>query len=151
MIDALTIEDVMTPCPVAVNPHHTFAEAHSIMRTHHIRHLPVAKDGRLVGIVSLGDLRLLESLEQLDTSGVEVEDAMTPDPYQVDRDEPLTEVLDYMVSHRIGSALVVEGDAVIGIFTCVDALAVLRRVLAGQDPRRFAEEVGLERPPGSSR
>ena len=136
MMHALTAGDVMSPCPVAVNPHHTLAEAHAIMRNHRVRHLPVQKDGRLVGVVSLGDLRLIESLEQLDTTTVEVEDAMTVEPYQVDRDEPLTEVLAHMISHKIGSALVVDEEAVIGIFTCIDALAVLGRLLRGEDARR---------------
>jgi len=133
MTTTLTIGQVMSPCPVAVNPRHTFAEAHGIMRAHHIRHLPVEDAGRVVGVVSQGDLRLIESLEAIDTQRVEVEDAMTPDPYQVGREQPLAEVIDQMVSRRIGSALVVDCGAVVGIFTCVDALTVLRRLLVGQE------------------
>jgi acetoin utilization protein AcuB len=133
MTTNLTIGQVMSPCPVAVNPHHTFAEAHGIMRAHRIRHLPVEEAGRVVGVVSQGDLRLIESLEEIDTQRVEVEDAMTADPYQVGREEPLTHVIDQMVARRIGSALVVEQGAVVGIFTCVDALTVLGHVLAGRE------------------
>ena len=72
MTTNLTIGQVMSPCPVAVNPHHTFAEAHGIMRAHRIRHLPVEEAGRVVGVVSQGDLRLIESLEAIDTQRVEV-------------------------------------------------------------------------------
>lgn len=133
MATKLTIEQVMSPCPVAVNPHHTFAEAHGIMRAHRIRHLPVEEAGRVVGVVSQGDLRLLESLDEIDTQLVEVEEAMTPDPYQVGRDELLVDVVDQMVARRIGSALVVEDGAAVGIFTCVDALTVLRHLLDGRE------------------
>jgi len=125
----MTIGQVMHPCPVALGPHHTLAEAHGIMRSHRIRHLPVEEAGRLVGVVSQGDLRLIESLEQLDTRQVEVEDAMTPDPYQVGPEAPLADVVQEMWARRIGSALVVENGAAVGIFTCVDALAVLHRLL----------------------
>lgn len=129
MTTVMTIGQVMRPCPVALSPHHTLAEAHGIMRSHRIRHLPVAEAGHLVGVVSQGDLRLIESLEQLDTHQVEVEDAMTPDPYQIGPAEPLADVIHEMWARRIGSALVVEDGAVVGIFTCVDALAVLHRLL----------------------
>lgn len=133
MTTKLTIGQVMSPCPVAVNPHHTFAEAHGIMRAHRIRHLPVEEAGRVVGLVSQGDLRLLESLDEFDTQVVEVEEAMTRDPYQVGRDELLTDVVDQMVARRIGSTLVVENGAVVGIFTCVDALTVLSHLLNGRE------------------
>lgn len=135
MTTVMTIGQVMRPCPVALTPHHTLAEAHGIMRSHRIRHLPVEEAGRLVGVVSQGDLRLIESLEQLDTQRVEVEDAMTPDPYQVGRAAPLAEVIQEMWARRIGSALVVENGSVVGIFTCVDALAVLHRLLDGGETR----------------
>jgi acetoin utilization protein AcuB len=144
MTTAMTIGQVMHPCPVALTPHHTLAEAHGTMRVHNIRHLPVEEAGRLVGVVSQGDLRLLESLEPLDTRLVEVEDAMTPDPYAVGPDEPLREVIGEMWARRIGSALIVEHGAVVGIFTCVDALAVLQRLLdrneqEGQDTGTSAQ------------
>ena len=143
MTTVMTIGQVMRPCPVALGPHHTLAEAHGIMRAHRIRHLPVEEDGRLVGVVSQGDLRLIESLEQLDTHEVEVEDAMTPDPYQVGPTAPLADVVQEMWARRIGSTLVVENGAAVGIFTCVDALAVLHRLL------ERGEEAGLtSAPPG---
>ena len=141
MTTVMTIGQVMHPCPVAVSPRHTLAEAHGTMRSHKIRHLPVQEDGHLVGVVSQGDLRLLESLEPIDTHKVEVEDAMTPDPYAVGADEPLERVIAEMCARRIGSVLVVEGGAAIGIFTCVDALALLHRVLAHL-PVLFLERTG---------
>ena len=133
MTTEMTIEQVMRQCPLALTPCHTLAEAHAIMGVHKIRHLPVEEAGKLVGIVSQGDLRLLESLEQLDTRQVEVEEAMTPDPYAVGPSEPLRRVVREMWARRIGCALVVEGDALVGIFTCVDALALLGQVLERPD------------------
>jgi acetoin utilization protein AcuB len=135
MTTQMTIGQVMHPCPVALTPHHTLAEAHAIMRAHKIRHLPVEEGGRLVGVVSQGDLRLLESLEPVDTRAVEVEDAMTLDLYTVGPAEPLSKVVGEMWARRIGSALVVENGAVVGIFTCVDALAILGRFLDRHDAR----------------
>ena len=133
MTNSMTIGQVMRPCPVAVTPSHTLAEAHGIMRAHRIRHLPVVEAGRLVGLVSQGDLRLLESLEPIDTRQVEVDDAMTTELYTVGPDEPLRDVVAEMGARRIGSALVADGGTVVGIFTCVDALAILRQLLDDRD------------------
>ena len=41
---------------VTVRPEQDFSDAVSLMRKYDIRRLPVAADGRLVGIVTLGDL-----------------------------------------------------------------------------------------------
>ncbi len=131
MTAGMTIGQVMRPCPVALTPRHTLAEAHGMMRAHKIRHLPVQNDGRLVGVVSQGDLRLLESLEPIDTHVVEVEAAMTAEPYAVGPGERLRDVVAEMWARRIGSALIVEHGAVVGIFTSVDALAVLQNLLDG--------------------
>jgi CBS domain-containing protein len=43
----------MTPNPVTVDPDLTIAEAAKIMFDNNFRHLPVVKDGRALGIVSL--------------------------------------------------------------------------------------------------
>jgi len=43
----------MTPDPVTVEPDTTVEEAAEIMFAHNFRHLPVVKDGRALGIVSL--------------------------------------------------------------------------------------------------
>ena len=43
----------MTPDPVTIDPDTTIEEAAKIMFDHNFRHLPVVKDGRALGIVSL--------------------------------------------------------------------------------------------------
>jgi len=43
----------MTPDPITVEPDTTVEEAAKIMLDHNFRHLPVVKDGRVLGIVSL--------------------------------------------------------------------------------------------------
>ena len=43
----------MTPDPVTIEPETTVEDAAKIMFEHNFRHLPVVKDGRPLGIVSL--------------------------------------------------------------------------------------------------
>jgi len=48
--------DLMTAELVTVTPQTPIAEALGLMTTHRCRHLPVMEEGRLVGLVSIGDL-----------------------------------------------------------------------------------------------
>ena len=51
------VRDWMTTDVITITPDMTLPEAHQLMTNEEIRRLPVVdKDGRLVGVVSLGDL-----------------------------------------------------------------------------------------------
>jgi CBS domain-containing protein len=50
------VADVMTEDLVCVDPDYTVEECMAIMTEKKIRHLPVMSNGRLTGIVSIGDL-----------------------------------------------------------------------------------------------
>lgn len=50
------VGDVMTTDLVTLTPEQSCADAMALMTNERIRHLPVLEDGRLVGIVSIGDL-----------------------------------------------------------------------------------------------
>jgi len=50
------IHQIMTSSVVFVSPQHTVDECMAIMTKHRFRHLPVVKDGAVVGVISIGDL-----------------------------------------------------------------------------------------------
>ncbi|HSN19826.1 MAG TPA: CBS domain-containing protein [Usitatibacter sp.] len=50
------VADVMASPVVCVGPHKTNEECMGLMTAKRVRHLPVVEGGRLVGIVSIGDL-----------------------------------------------------------------------------------------------
>lgn len=126
----------MSECPVCIEQDQPMSQAHRLMRQKRLRHLPVLSRGRLVGVVSSGDLHLLETLEGVNPESVRIEEAMTPEPYRVGPDAPLDEVVDVMAGNKYGCALVVEADKVVGIFTAVDALEGFARMLRGEPPVR---------------
>jgi CBS domain-containing protein len=51
-----TVKEIMTSRVVCVTPAHTLDECMALMTEHRIRHLPVMKDQKVVGILSIGDL-----------------------------------------------------------------------------------------------
>src|SRR2546430_16771826 len=53
------VRDLMTPAPVTIAPETSVQEAYRLMQDQRIGHLPVCEDGRLVGLVSERDLRLV--------------------------------------------------------------------------------------------
>ena len=121
----------MTGSPVVIAPGASLAEAHDVMRARRIRHLPVVREGALVGVVSQRDVYLVETLRGVDPAVACVEEAMSPDPYAVSPEAPLHEVALEMARRRIGSAVVVSRGAVIGLFTTVDALGALGALARG--------------------
>lgn len=50
------ISEVMTPGVITVKPSEPIEKCMAIMTEKHIRHLPVADEGRVVGFISIGDL-----------------------------------------------------------------------------------------------
>lgn len=127
-----TIARHMTPSPATIEASRSLAEAHRTMRRHGIRHLPVVRDGSLVGILSLRDLHLLETLRDVDPEKVTVEEAMTRSPYTVEPGSSVEQVAQTLADNKWGSAVVIDGGKVVGMFTTTDALKLLGRLLRAE-------------------
>lgn len=123
------ISRYMTKQPWTIARTATLADAHTLMREHHLRHLPVVDKGSLVGIVSVGDLHLLETIADFGLDEVSVNEAMTERPFIVTGDTPLDEVAGIMAEKKYGSAIVVGREGIEGIFTTVDACRALASIL----------------------
>jgi acetoin utilization protein AcuB len=124
------IKKYMTTDVQTIGDEQPMSVAHSMMRGQHIRHLPVLHQGKLVGVVSDRDLRLVETLRDVDPTKVTVSEAMTSDTYVVSPDAGLDEVVGMMAANKYGSAVVVDHGHVVGIFTTVDACSAFAELLS---------------------
>jgi CBS domain-containing protein len=62
------VEEVMTTEVACCSPETTLDEARGVMKRHRIRHLPVlGEDGKLLGLVSIGDLNAYQASDQEST------------------------------------------------------------------------------------
>jgi acetoin utilization protein AcuB len=120
----------MTKSPVTVERTTSMARALRIMDEQGFRHLPVTEGGRLVGVVSERELKIVDNMRAVDPNMCVVGDFILGPPYTVGPDAPLAEVARTMAEKKFGSAVVVEGTAVVGVFTTTDALKALTVVLA---------------------
>jgi acetoin utilization protein AcuB len=128
-MDEPTIDMYMTTAPHTIEPARPLAEAHRLMRTHGIRHLPVVEGEALVGLVSRSDLHLFETLDGIDAEVIPVREAMMTPVYSVAPDRKVRDVAMHMAQHKYGSAVVVDVGKVVGIFTAVDGLVGLSLLL----------------------
>jgi acetoin utilization protein AcuB len=122
----MTIASCMTPAPVTIRCGQSLAEALELMRDRHVRHLPVVDRGRIVGLLSDEDaLRLMANKKAVDPEVLTTCQAMSPEPLVVGPDEPVGEVARGMAERGVGSAIVMEGTTLLGVFTTTDALRLL--------------------------
>lgn len=123
--DALRVRRFMTGGPHTIGCEQTIARAQELMRSYRVRHLPVLKGGKLVGLVSERDIYFVEALESERSSQLPVEHAMAQDIFSVGPDESVADVARSMMSEKFGCAVVVDGGKVCGVFTANDALRAL--------------------------
>jgi acetoin utilization protein AcuB len=124
------IKKYMTTGVQTIGDEQPMSVAHGMMREQRIRHLPVLHQGKVVGIVTDRDLRLVETLKDVDPTKVAVSEAMTPDPYVVTPEASLDEVVATMAAKKYGSAVVSDNGHVVGIFTTVDACSAFAELLS---------------------
>lgn len=125
----LPIAAFMKPLPVTIAPEAPLIDAHRAMRDHRVHHLVVIDRGRLVGLVSLDDLHLMESLGDVDPLRVPVDDAMNGDVFTVDLMQSAAEVAAGMLERDIEVAVITDGAEIAGLFTARDAIAALANLL----------------------
>lgn len=114
---------------ITITPETTFPEAQRLMLENKIRRLPVLQAGKLVGIVTLGDIREAKPSDATTLSIYELnylmdkltaKDFMTPNPITIDPDATLGEAARLMVEHRVGGLPVMDHGKLIGIITETD-------------------------------
>ncbi len=121
------VKNWMNPNVITVSPDTALPEAHRLMTEHRIRRLPVLQDGRLVGIVTLGDVREAEpsnatslSIWELNylLSRLPVAEIMTEAPKTVSQDATVGEAAHIMLTHKVSGLPVVDNAGiVVGIVT----------------------------------
>ena len=114
------VRKYMSTSPITIGPHAMRAEALALMRNKKIHHMPVVDAGKVVGLVTDGDLaELVPGADKQST----VRDLMRQKPYTVSPEALVEDVVRDMTTQKLGSAaVVVDNGRVVGMFTATDGL-----------------------------
>lgn len=131
----MRVQEWMTTVLVTVRPDDPVAQAQRLMRYRRIRHLPVVRDGRLVGIITDRDVRdampgaIAAAREAAATSRRRhaeeeptVEATMTADVLTLAPGDTVVTAARMLRRERIGALPIVEGTRLVGILTRSDVL-----------------------------
>jgi acetoin utilization protein AcuB len=131
------VKDWMTRNVVAITPDTALPEAHHLMTDQRIRRLPVVKDGLLVGIVTLGDVRGAEpsgatslSIWELNylSSKVKIEEIMNRNLITISPNATISQAAGLMLEHKISGLPVVDNArGLVGIITESDIFRMVVR------------------------
>ena len=122
----------MSPFPYSVAVDAPLADALRLMDEHDVHHLPVTKDRAILGVVSHRDIISARADGRGDAR---IEEIYVADPYLVDLNEPIENVLSTMAARHIGSAIVTRQGRLAGIFTWVDACRCFAEYIRARFPR----------------
>lgn len=119
------VGEVMSRLPEEIDRRETLGTAVARMAEHHVRHIPVMDGPAVYGVVSGGDLLAAWVRHGNHARETPVADACTRAPLTVSPVDAIGEVAARMMERGVTSALVTDGDLLVGIFTSTDALRLL--------------------------
>lgn len=134
---AVRVRHIMSTTVICVDSLTTIPEAHALMKERHIRRLPVIDDGKLVGILTQGDVRgalpsevttLNRAEQDYLMKQVKVSRMMHTDVITVAPDMNLADAARLMVQYKIGGLPVVENGLVIGMVTESDIFTIFVKI-----------------------
>ncbi len=139
----MLVRERMSHPVITIHPDIALLDALNLMHKERVRRLPVVdKRGKLVGIVSEGDLlhagpssATTFSVYELNylLSKITVERLMTKEVLTVDENTPLEEAARLMADNKIGGVPVVRDDEVVGIITETDLFKVFLELLGARE------------------
>lgn len=135
MLEQVKVREWMTSPPLTIAPEASISNAHQIMKEHGIRRLPVVDGDRLVGIVTIGDVREASPSDATTLSIWElnylwaqltVEKVMSHNVVTIEADKPIIDAAALMLDMKISGLPVVDNTgSLIGMLTESDIFRML--------------------------
>ena len=141
-----TASDIMTPRPVTVTPQTTLREAAKLLLNGHFNGLPVAEEGRLVGMLTQSDLISLDKKLEMPSfflllggaiplqmpgkferdlrrmAAATVGEIMSTSPFSITPQTTVEEIATIMIEKRYYTLPVVDGERIVGVVGMEDLI-----------------------------
>lgn len=137
MLDNVIVRDWMTKPVLTITPEASISNAHQMMKEHGVRRLPVVDHGRLVGIITIGDVREASPSDATTLSIWElnylwaqltVDKVMTHHVTTIRSDQSIIDAAQIMLDQKIsGLPVLDETGTLIGMLTESDVFRMLVR------------------------
>ena len=134
----------MTPFPYSINADGTVTEAAAMMEERGFHHLPVKDGERLVGVINVRDVavaRRVRASGAANDQPISVRAACRTEPYVVDMNDPLEQVVRGMAERRAEAALVTRRGRLAGIITSTDVAHLLADLVAEMNPSPPGDDI----------
>ncbi|MCB9136385.1 MAG: CBS domain-containing protein [Anaerolineales bacterium] len=126
-MDKPLVSQWMTPHPYTITPDAFIVDAYHLMKEHRIRRLPVVEDGKLVGILTLSDIRGAAPLGMPDMleinyvlSQIKVERVMSRKVITAEADAPVQMAARLLLDYKFGGLPVTHNSVLVGIISEAD-------------------------------
>ncbi len=129
------VSKIMTHQVVTVHPSMSLDEVGMLFKKHKIRHLPVVRGEKLIGMLSLTDLLRISFVDNygdgegdIDTAVynmLSIDQVMVSNPVTVAPDLTIKEVAEILASREFHALPVVENGDLVGIVTTTDLIKYL--------------------------
>ncbi|HVR87538.1 MAG TPA: CBS domain-containing protein [Planctomycetota bacterium] len=125
------VRSFMTSPVVTMTTDTRAADALELMQAKKIRRIPITQDGRLTGILTMGDLQTVLGLQEnsVRRASTRLGDLMTREVRTVTPDDPLERAARVMLDYEVSGLPVVDGEAVVGIITESDIFVAFTRIM----------------------
>jgi len=164
----MNAKDLMTAPVVTVAPDTTVREIATLLLERRISAVPVVDDGRVVGLVSEGDLlhrheigadrhrpagawwlRLIRGdsspADYVKSHGAHARDVMTREVIAVTEDTPAAEIATVLETHRIKRVPVLRGERLVGIVSRANLIQGLAVKAGNEKAPRVKTDAGIRR------
>ncbi len=129
----MIVKEVMSENPVTIGPAAKLRSVNQLMKANKVRHVPVIKNGKLLGIVTEKDIRYAMIPEKIPGKKVphgwnldhlKVQDIMTTDPIIISLETQVEEAARIIYGNKIGALPVIKNNNLVGIITVMDILGI---------------------------
>lgn len=127
------ISDFMTPCPLTIDAASTVDQAVHAMELQHCNHMPVVKEGELVGVISHREAKIIAAMSAAMQLSASVGDVCSKEPFIVSADSKISTIAYDMAEQGLDYVLVADSnEQVVGIFTTSDACRYIHYLTSEQ-------------------
>lgn len=135
MLETVKVSEWMTSPVITVPPTMSISSAHQIMKENGVRRLPVMENDRLIGLVTLGDIREASPSDATTLSIWElnylwaqltIERVMSRKVLTIKPDAPILDAAEIMLNHKVSGLPVIDNTGrLLGIVTESDIFRML--------------------------